>query len=369
MMIAYLSNSTIPSKTANSVHVMKMCSAFCKNGNDVVLYAKLPKVTEGTIENVFDYYGVDNSFRISGISAVDIRGFGSLSFALKVSNEVKDSQLPDIFYGRDAWSLFFTMSTNIPIIYEAHALPNSGAKRIAESLLFRSMNFKRLVVISEALKKEYLKAFPTLNEQKVMIAHDGANIPLGMSQKNKVPNDIIRVGYVGHLYPGRGINVIEDLARHFPQVEFHIVGGTEEDIKYWSQETSDISNMIFHGFVPNGELHKKYELFDILLAPYQRKVSVAGGTGDTSKWMSPLKIFEYMSFKKPMVVSDLPVLREVLKHEVNCLFCDPEDINSWVLAISRLIDAPELRNTLAEKAFSDLCTHYTWDIRAQNVID
>ena len=30
---------------------------------------------------------------------------------------------------------------------------------------------------------------------------------------------------------------------------------------------------------------------------------------DTSKFMSPLKIFEYMSHKKPIIASDLSVIR------------------------------------------------------------
>ena len=39
MRIVYISNSTIPSKAANSVHVMKMCQAFADNGHEVVLLA------------------------------------------------------------------------------------------------------------------------------------------------------------------------------------------------------------------------------------------------------------------------------------------------------------------------------------------
>lgn len=38
MKIAYLSNSITPSRTANSVHVMKRCQAFAKNGHHVILY-------------------------------------------------------------------------------------------------------------------------------------------------------------------------------------------------------------------------------------------------------------------------------------------------------------------------------------------
>ena len=44
MKILYISKSTIPSRTANSVHVMKMCQAFSDIGHDVVLLAPIKKV-------------------------------------------------------------------------------------------------------------------------------------------------------------------------------------------------------------------------------------------------------------------------------------------------------------------------------------
>ena len=39
MRILYISKSVIPSRTANSIHVMKMCEAFADNGHEVILLA------------------------------------------------------------------------------------------------------------------------------------------------------------------------------------------------------------------------------------------------------------------------------------------------------------------------------------------
>ena len=39
MRILYISNSIIPSRTANSIHVMKMCQAMADNGHEVILIA------------------------------------------------------------------------------------------------------------------------------------------------------------------------------------------------------------------------------------------------------------------------------------------------------------------------------------------
>ena len=39
MKIAYISKSVIPSRAANSIHVVKMCHALADNGHEVTLLA------------------------------------------------------------------------------------------------------------------------------------------------------------------------------------------------------------------------------------------------------------------------------------------------------------------------------------------
>ena len=65
MRIAYISNSIIPSRTANSIHIMKMCSAFVMNGNEVFLIIpdRLSE-TELDVTDEFDFYGVKKNFKI-----------------------------------------------------------------------------------------------------------------------------------------------------------------------------------------------------------------------------------------------------------------------------------------------------------------
>jgi glycosyltransferase involved in cell wall biosynthesis len=82
--------------------------------------------------------------------------------------------------------------------------------------------------------------------------------------------------------------------------------------------------------------------------------------------MSPLKIFEYMSSKKPIIASDLSVLREVLNDE-NSMLVPPDDVTAWKEAIISLSDAVK-RKKLADQAFLDLINHYTWKKRSEKII-
>ena len=102
------------------------------------------------------------------------------------------------------------------------------------------------------------------------------------------------------------------------------------------------------------------------LAPYEKKVSVFGGNStDTSTFMSPLKIFEYMSHKKPMIASDFPVIREVL-NEKNSILVNCDDIDSWVGSINKLKNTKN-RETIANQALNDFY-NYSWKKRAMQVI-
>ncbi|GAB6058147.1 hypothetical protein JCM31598_12640 [Desulfonatronum parangueonense] len=151
-------------------------------------------------------------------------------------------------------------------------------------------------------------------------------------------------------------------------VDFHIVGGDETDIVYWSGQT-DFSNLFFHGFVKHSEVHRYRNNCHVLLAPYQAKnVTMAGGKGDSSAYMNPIKIIEYLSAQKPIIASDLPVLREILEHERNALLCPPDDVHAWLRCLERLRDEPDLGKRLAEAAYYDFISKYTWTKRAQTVL-
>ena len=75
---------------------------------------------------------------------------------------------------------------------------------------------------------------------------------------------------------------------------------------------------------------------DVLLMPYQRSVSIGVAGHDTARWMSPMKMFEYLASGTPVISSDLPVLREVLADGRNALLAAPDDPGAWLAALDRL---------------------------------
>ena len=139
-----------------------------------------------------------------------------------------------------------------------------------------------------------------------MVLHDAAseNIPSEteahngtfLSEKIKSARYKSLVGYFGHLYPGRGIEIIIGLAKINPSVLFCVCGGTPELVTSF-RSTNRLQNIIYLGHVPHRESRYLMSRCDVLLMPYQRKVSIGDHSADTSRWMSPMKMFEYMAAK------------------------------------------------------------------------
>ncbi|MBB4091152.1 glycosyltransferase family 4 protein [Salinibacter ruber] len=367
MRIAYLSDSIIPSRAANSVHVMKMCQAFAQHGHDVLLIAESSVGEElSSAANPFDFYGVNETFGLRLVEKPNVKG-SAYVYALQAAHNAWQFSA-DVAYGRDIYSCFFAQMMGFPVVFEAHCIPQRAGYKTQwiHRRLLNSQRLKQLVVISESLKEDYCRNYD-IPASRVLVAHDAADDPDSM-QENPLPErESLSVGYVGHLYTGKGMKIMARLIEEYTNIYFHIIGGNEEDIEHWKNRLDTENNVLFHGYVPHSKTDKYRQACDVLIAPYQKEAVGSGGMNIAS-WMSPLKIFEYMAAGKPIVSSDLPVLREVLTHGENAWLCAPEEPAEWVEALAHLRDHPEIRKQLGEQARREFKEKYTWVARAEKVL-
>lgn len=359
---------------------MRMCQAFAGLGHKVTLSALLG---EGTDNEVFEYYGAKHNItlirheetrqlavnvlaNLRRIPGMRIGGLPSVLYGRMMIGPALLRHPPDLVYARNLnWLL--GIDENIGFVAESHRPPRNRVVHALEARLFCRPGFRRLVVISDKLRDNYLERYPGL-WGRILVAHDAADDPYRVSPihaSNSGPG--FNIGYVGHLYSGRGIELIKAVAIQLPKMIFHLVGGNENDM---TRLTAGVwpKNIILHGHHPPSRLSAFYSQFDVVLAPYERKVTVGDESSDTSAYMSPLKIFEYMAWAKPILCSDLPVLREVLEHESTALLLPPEDVTAWVSALRRLQADRALRLRLGKSAHEKFLDHYTWAKRASAVL-
>jgi len=339
-----------------------MCNALAEIGHNVYL------ITRGNKNKIKDhnYYDVAHKFKIIKLPIKNIRFISSLVFSLFVLIKIIQIK-PKLIYSRHRFSLIVTRLFNIPVIFEDHSPPDGIYKHIIKSSI--NKNITNIVLISHALEKLYNRVLPSISRVKVIVAHDGADPIKRKPESIKNPikiNNNLKIGYIGHLHTGRGIDIILAVAEKIDFHDFHIIGGDDKDLDYWKSRNKQ-KNVIFHGYKINSEISELLIQFDILIAPYQYKVFINNGL-NTASWMSPLKIFEYMSAGKPIVSSKLNVLEEVLTHNYNALLVKPDDVEEWIKSINLLCDDKKLRQKIGKQALTDFNNKYKWQKRAENIL-
>jgi glycosyltransferase involved in cell wall biosynthesis len=235
--------------------------------------------------------------------------------------------------------------------------------------LLTSGQLRRIVTISAALRDEFLRRHGELSPL-LAVAHDGADAAPAMDRTPAVrPNPgRLQVGYAGHLYDGKGIELIAELVRRCPWADFLIVGGAPDIVERWRGRLAGHANVRFCGQVPHAEVPDYLAGCQVVLAPYAKRVLISDGRTDVSRWMSPLKIFEYMALGKAILCSDLPVLREILEDGHTALLCPPEEPEYWASALQRLAGNPALICSLAAAALATFESRHTWRKRAGAIL-
>ena len=358
MKIAYLSAASIPSRGANSVQIMRMCSAMAQLGHDVELHAV--RAEQNGVSD-FEFYASEPNFRIIKHTRRQIRVLGAVDYAARMHRYFQRHARPDFFYAREIYSLAAVSRLGVPFCFEVHWRPRNPLQHRLESWLLAQPSCRQIVFISDALRQLYRRLIPSLPAERMAVAHDAADArslvaPALRSDSNGRP----RVGYVGSFFAGYGIELVPALAERLPGFDFTVIGGDPEGVQRFREQTRASSNLEFLGFVPPARLPELYAKLDILIAPYQATTPHIG-------WISPMKLFEYMAYGKPIVCADHPVLREVLTNDVNSLLVAPSDLDAWCRALERLRD-PQLRLALAQRAFEQVREHHTWDRRARDIL-
>lgn len=368
MKLFYFSGSTLPSEHANTVHVMKMCAALTREcSHEVTLFAKSGD-KKTSAKSLFDLYDAHPSFKIysaPNIKAPILSGLVRCLFTIR--HAVQRKTKCDIIYGRDIWSLSFFVGCKKPLILELHEIPKNTLQRIALKRILKAKNFEGCVVITHGLKTDLLLFAKHLNDNHILIAPDGADININKPSLAplKSRSNTLNAGYAGSLYKGKGLERIIDIAHYTPHITFHIFGAPQKDMdKEWKETLPN--NIVFYGHIPHGQIFNYLSSCDALLAPYQESIHINTGA-DISRWISPLKLFEYMATLKPIICSDLPVIREVLTNEYNALLVEPDNTKSWMQALERIISDENLISEISRNAYNDLEKKYSWGKRAQKI--
>ena len=358
-----------PAWDAHVVHITATARGFAEAGNDVTLVAAQagPGWPDGTPPDGFD---VD----VRILAGRDYRG-QSLVNALRLRRLAHELR-PDLCFADSVRSGLALASAGAPVIVEFHSM-EFHTRRLGRAALRRLLphpNLRGLVTISDALRQDLASA-AGIAAERITVAPEAAR-PRSDDELGAAPPawlaaamrpGAVQVGYTGSLFGGRGVELMTELARRVPDVDVHVLGGPAAQADELRQRDDLPANLHVHGVRPVADAERMQVAMDVLLAPYAASVETPGGV-DTGRWMSPMKVFEYLAAGRAMICSDLPVLREVLTDGETALLVQHDDVDAWMAALRRLVDDPVLRERLGAQGRATHRDRFTWTRRTATLL-
>jgi glycosyltransferase involved in cell wall biosynthesis len=386
--ILYFADIRFPLERANGIQTMETCHALARRGHHVSLVVRPD--TQSPTRDPFEYYGLPPlqgfTIEFAPTSRTPMPAYiKRFEYLISAAGESLFGPPLDIVMTRDLGvaSLLLRLSARLPLVYESHgyapevaaALPTmlSTAKPPASAKLSRLARREErvwrqaagYVTITRGLAEWLAERFGP--RAHVAVVHDGTRIPAADEASATAsatrPAQVI-VGYSGHLYPWKGVDILLEALARIPDIHATIVGGHDREpdlarLKAAASKLGLADRVTFTGLVAPGEVAGRLLGADILVLPNPASAISSHAT-------SPLKLFEYMAAGKAIVASDLPAIREVLAHDVNALLVTPGDPGALAAAIRRLAGDPMLRKTLAAAARTAVA-EYSWDRRAERL--
>jgi glycosyltransferase involved in cell wall biosynthesis len=140
--------------------------------------------------------------------------------------------------------------------------------------------------------------------------------------------EVKRLLFVGRIVNSKGCDKIIQVAKHFPDKEFELIGYLSEEIK----ELARTDNVHFRGELTKEEVHKAMKESDALIFP-----SLSEGF--------PLVVLEAMALGLPIITTGVGAIPDMIE-ESGGLYIDSKDIKSMISAIQKIED-PKLRRSMS----------------------
>ncbi len=167
------------------------------------------------------------------------------------------------------------------------------------------------------------------------------------------------VVYVGEMSAWHGIDVlVRAMALLGDDYRALILGKNAGKLKPLATELGVMDRLAFTGQVGHDEVPAYIAAADLGAAPYDP----AGGLAMDrfGFYFSPIKMFEYMACGKPIVASDIDIVRDIVRESGCGLLSRPGDPESLAAAIRALMESPD-RASMGIAGLRACKEKYNWD--------
>ena len=221
----------------------------------------------------------------------------------------------------------------------------------------------------------YLVATNKLAQGKIFVASNGIDIDKFNISNKESSREVLGlpiysriVLYSGNLVARKGIyTLLESAGMIEGGAIVMFVGRSDYSVlKDLKDRAKGNPNIQFKGDRPHEEIPLWLKAADVVVAPNSQSAETSQGIA-AIKWTSPMKVFEYMSSRRPMVVSDIPAMRELLDDSM-AVFVEPDNPKALAEGIDKLLSDKEKVEEITKNAY-DKVKNLTWEKRAEAILD
>jgi len=368
--ILYTAFDVVPSPKGASTHILHFLRGLVNSQFDVHLFTPgdgiLP--SEDTIEGAKVTrvpQNLEDNFLARAVH------FGGTALA-----HVAVVQAYDIVHYRSLWGGFQLAQNKTRFgyrtIFEVNGLPSVELKyhypglepdlmtKIKEQEL-ATMHLSDIIICPSRVTRDYIASLG-LDRKAVTV------IPNGVSPSDFAPSPLPeRTGrvpvmlYIGTLADWQGLDVLIKalplILERYP-VQLKIVGrGRSRQRKMLAKQIRKLGleeHAIVQPPVPHHEVPALIAEADICVAPL--------GLNDrnVTQGACPIKVLEYMAAGRPLLASNMPIVRELVREDIDALLFSPSDPEDLAHQATVLLEDLKLSQRLAETASERALSNFTW---------
>jgi glycosyltransferase involved in cell wall biosynthesis len=292
---------------------------------------------------------------------------------------IKNSEI-NYFHFRDIWSglgLFFS-EKKIPSLFEVNSLPSIELpfkyKQISRSTIKKIIYLENvclensdIIITPSQTTKNYLIDKRNIPQNKITVISNGAiEFP-----KFDKPDDINEpyIVYFGALQNWQGVDTLIYALEHLKDFDIKLL--------IISSEPESRSTYLKKISVRLGLDHKiiwKYQLSKESLNRYLQHalisiVPLKEDERNIIQGANPLKILESMAASVPIVASDLPIVKEILKDSLTAKLVRPERPLDLSRGIRFVLENPNFSKKISKNAYLTFKKKFEWELKKKQLIE
>jgi glycosyltransferase involved in cell wall biosynthesis len=356
--ILYAAAIRLPTEKAHGAQIVRTCEALARGGATVEL--AVPGRATPISGDAFSYYGAERLFSITPLKVADLLGWGragflisALLFARRVARHAQAAK-PSVIYSRDKTVLIaLRFLSTVPLVWEVHGREPGWAVRFLKRA--------KIIAITGGIQDELRRQ--GVPASRIIVAHDGIDLrsfaqalpKVEARRRLNLPLDKKIALYIGRLDGWKGTDTLLEASKLLSDVQVVLIGGEPKQVEAL---VAAYPGVMFLGFLPYRDIAANEAAADVLVLPNTARDVTS------LRYTSPLKLFSYMASGVPMVVTDLPSLREVVS-EQEAFFAPADDPQALAAAIEGALAAPDA--PLRARRAKEKAAEYTWDRRAERI--